>query len=50
LAAGDAPVWEQEVFKPPGNYGAALHFDWARVRSAVAGKPAQVTLTATTEP
>jgi hypothetical protein len=39
-------VWLGEVFLPPGTLGADRQFDAVRVRSALAGKPAQITIDA----
>lgn len=37
-------AWRQEVFYSPGHYNFARKINGARVRSAVAGTPAQVTI------
>jgi hypothetical protein len=39
-------LWRDEVFLPPGTLSGARIFDVVRVRSAVAGTPAQVTIDA----
>jgi hypothetical protein len=39
-------LWRDEVFLPPGTLSGARNFDVVRVRSAVAGAPAQVTIDA----
>ena len=39
-----ATVWDEEVFLAPGDGGFSRDFDVVRVRSAVAGTPAQVTV------
>jgi hypothetical protein len=39
-------LWRDEVFLPPGTLSGARTFDLVRVRSAVAGVPAQVTIDA----
>jgi hypothetical protein len=39
-------LWREEVFLPPGTLSGARRFDVVRVRSAVAGTPAQVTIDA----
>jgi hypothetical protein len=38
--------WRESVFMPPGTFSGARRFDAVRVRSAVAGVPAQVTIDA----
>lgn len=40
------PVWQGEVFMPPGTISRAVRFDAVRVRSAAPGKPASVTVDA----
>jgi hypothetical protein len=42
-------VWDEPVFLPPGYHVRERDCDAVRVRSAVAGKPAQVTLEAATK-
>lgn len=41
-----APVWSPEVFYPPGEKTRGRNVEQVRVRSALAGKPAQVTIEA----
>jgi len=43
---GDAVNWSAEIFLVPGFHVRGRHADKVRVRSAVAGKPAQVTIEA----
>jgi hypothetical protein len=44
---GGAPLYaDDEVFMPPGTFSGERDFDAVRVRSAVAGTPAQVTVDA----
>jgi hypothetical protein len=39
-------LWQDEIFCPPMTWSGARVFDLARVRSAVPGTPAQVTIDA----
>lgn len=43
---GPTPVWQGEVFMPPGTISKGARFDAVRVRSAAPGKPASATVDA----